>query len=265
MKNRKTHHSLRSLLSKNCRGSHVDVIISFVIFIGFIVFAYILLQPTVVTKQNKETIANSLEASLVKNLSNGTNGLIIISVAARQNSLKNCINLKSFLSNANINNTLAVKDSAINYPAYNSSSDLFIDLSSNIQFSYLFNIYYSPFFNPIPQNILNGCNTLQQGSSQNNYTIGQTEVVTFASQNIFDFNVISLINIYNQNYNSVKNWFNLSAGNNFGFNFTYQNQTTIGTRDKIPQFAEVYSQSFPVLYIVNNSSLQSGLLTIRIW
>jgi len=252
----------------NKRGSHVDVIISFVIFISFIAFSYILLQPTLTTKQVKESVANSLEISLVNNLSNGsTNNLTIISLAARQNSVKTCINLKDFLNKAGINSpNLVLKNStgAI-FPISNSTTDLYVDVTSNQQLNYFFSVYYSPSFSLIPGGTLSGCNTLQQGNSQNNYTIGQAETVSSLSQNIFDFNVRSLIGTYNQNYDYIKRWFNLSPGNNFGFNFTYQNQTTIGTNDKIPQFTEVYSQAFPILYTTGNSSLQSGLLTVRIW
>jgi hypothetical protein len=145
----------------NKRGSHVDVIISFIIFVSFIVFSYVLLQPTLTTQQNKESIASSIESSLVNNLSVGNN---------------------------------------------------------------------------------------------------------ISAQTISDNNTIQLINAYNQNYNSVKSWFNISPSDNFGFNFTYQNQTTIGTNDEVPKFSSVYSQAFSVLYITtNNNNTQSGLLTVRVW
>jgi len=252
----------------NKNGSHVDVIISFVIFISFVAFLYILLQPTLTLKQSKQSSAESLEKSLINNLSNGsTNNLTIISLSARvQGSLQNSIKLTGFLSNANIGNTLTVRNST-NYlfPVYNTSSDLYIDVSSGKSSSYLFSIYYSPAFSPILGGTLNPNNNLQMGSSQNNYTIGQAQPVSSLSQNIFDFNVRSLINTYNSNYDYLKSWFNVSPSNNFGFNFTYQNQTSIGTRDNVPQFAEVYSEAFPLLYTAGNSTLQSGLLTVRIW
>jgi hypothetical protein len=260
--------SLCNFSSKNRRGSHVDVIISFVIFISFIAFLYILLQPTLTLKQSKQSSAESLETSLINNLSNGsTNNLTIISLSARvQGSLQNCVKLTNFLGNANIGNTITIRNST-NYlfTVYNSSSDIYIDVTSGKSSSYLFTIYYSPSFNAIPAGTLNPCNNLQQGSSQNSYAIGQAETVSSLSQNVFDFNVRSLINTYNNNYDYLKSWFNVSPSNNFGFNFTYQNQTSIGTKDNIPQFSEVYSEAFPILYTTGNSSLQSGLLTVRIW
>jgi len=246
----------------NKRGSHVDVIISFVIFISFIIFAYALLQPTLTTQEGKTALANSLDTALVNNLSGGN--FTIISFAARQSTLKGCLQLSSFLNNANINkSTLILRNStgAI-FPVYNSSGDLYVDVSSNQQSNYFFDIYYSSNFNVIPSGTLSGCNVLLQGSSPNNYVIGQ---ISPTSQYIFDFNIFKLINSYNNSYISLRNWFNLSGADNFGFNFTYQNQTIIGTTSKIPPFTNAYAQSYPVLYVTGNKSIQSGLLTIRIW
>lgn len=246
----------------NKRGSHVDVIISFIIFISFIVFAYVILQPTLTTQADKTTLTNSLDTALAANLSGGNN-LTIISFSAKQSTVKNCLQLSSFINNANIKTTLVLRNStgAI-FPVYNSSGDLYVDVSSNPQLNYFFDVYYSPAFNPVASGTLPNCNLLQQGSSANNYMIGQ---ISTSSQYIYDFNIIRLINSYNANYGLIKNWFNLSGSDNFGFNFTYQNQSVTGTTYKVPAFTNVFAQGFPILYVNGNSSIQSGLLTIRVW
>lgn len=245
----------------NKRGSHIDVIISFIIFISFIVFAYAILQPTLTTQEGKTSLASSLDTALANNLSGN---LTTISLAISQTSQANCIQLKDFFNNVISNPTITVGNSTgFVFPIYDSGGDLYIDTSSNPQLNLIFDIYYSPAFNPIQTSGMpSGCNALQQGSLQNNYVIGQ---ISSSTQYIFDFNVIQLIDNYNSNYNSVKNWFNISAQDNFGFNFTYQNLTTIGTNSKVPGFTNVYSQAFPVSYLTSNNSLQSGLLTVRVW
>jgi hypothetical protein len=234
----------------NKRGSHIDVIISFIIFISFIVFTYAILQPTLTIKGGKTSVADNLEPILVNNLSGD---LTIISLVTNQTS-PNCIKLNNFFGNTNINPTIVVENSTgFVFTAYNSINDLYINTSSNPSNS-LFYVYYSPEFNPIASNTLT-CSIFS-------YTIGQ---ISSSSQDILDSNVIQLINNYNNNYNTVKNWFNLSVTNNFGFSFTYQNQTVIKTNNTIPPFTNVYSGGFPVLYLTGNTSLQSGLLTIQVW
>jgi hypothetical protein len=246
----------------NKKGSHIDVIISFIIFISFIVFSYVILQPTLTTQEGKTSLASSLDKSLVDNLSGGN--LTVISFGVKQNIQRNCIQLTGFLNNANISrNTIVLRNStgAI-FPVYNSSSDLYVDISSNQQLNYFFDVYYSPNFNLIPSGTLSNCNVLSQGSSSNSYAIGQ---IFSSSQYIFDFNILKLINSYNSNYIALKNWFNISGADNFGFNFTYQNQTIIGTNSRVPPFSSTYAEGFPILYVTGNNSLQSGLLTIRVW
>lgn len=263
--NKRAHwHSLCIFFPKNRRGSHVDVIISFIIFISFIVFAYAILQPTLTTQEGKTTLASSMYTALINNLSSGSN-LTFVSVAANQNSQHNCLQLINFLTNTNLNNPRIIvrNSSGAVFTAYNSSGDLYIDITSNHQLTSFFSIYYSPSFNLIPSGTLPSCGALQQGNPPNNYIIGQ--ISSSSSKYILDFNIIQLVKNYNQSYGTVKSWFNLSAPDNFGFNFTYQNQTIIGTSNKIPPFTNVYAEGFPVLYLANNNSLQSGLLTIRVW
>lgn len=253
---------LCNFFPKNRRGSHIDVIISFIIFIGFIVFAYALLQPTLTTQEGKTSLANSLDISLVNNLSGGN--LTITSFAAKQSPTRNCLQLVGFLNNANINSSTIVlrNSSGALFPIYNSSGDLYVDVSSNPQANYFFDVYYSSAFNVISSGTLPSCNALQQGGTSNGYTLGQ---ISPSSQYLLDFNILRLINSYNSNYISIKNWFNLSGTDNFGFNFTYQNQTMVGTNSKVPAFTNVYAEGFPVLYINGNKSVQSGLLTIKVW
>ncbi len=50
------------------KGSHVGMMLSFIIFITFFVFLYTVLQPIIKTEQNKKLILDSLEIELVEML-----------------------------------------------------------------------------------------------------------------------------------------------------------------------------------------------------
>lgn len=75
----------------------------------------------------------------------------------------------------------------------------------------------------------------------------------------------SLISHYqtDEGYDQLKRIFNV--GGDFGFNFTYQDGTNIGTTRYVPQSAEVYSQEYPLVYAANNRGLEVGTLSVRIW
>lgn len=57
----------------NKKGSHVGMMLSFVIFITFIVFLYSILQPLLTMRQNKEFALESLKIELVNEIGAGTN------------------------------------------------------------------------------------------------------------------------------------------------------------------------------------------------
>lgn len=252
---------------KNKRGSHVDVILSFIIFISFVVFIYAILQPTLTTREVKSSLANSLETALVENMS-GAN-LSIVSFSINQGASASCIDLSDFLDNANIANpTIMVRNLTGNiFPSFYSSPsrDLYIDTSQDPESNYIFQVYYSSEFNIIPTSNLGGsCNSLTINNPSSGYTIGQTE--NFTSPYVFDFKVIQLINNYKNDYSSVKKWFNLSAADNFGFNFTYQNQTSIGTGETMPILTNIFSEPFSILYVNGTENgVESGLLSVRVW
>lgn len=255
---------------KNKRGSHIDVIISFVIFVGFIVFFYAIIQPSFVnTSRDKSVIFNSLYLELKQNLTGINNSIIGVRINLQKSSQNYCIILTNFVGVAGLQSPpqiIVYNETGGIYPAYISSKngqDLYINMSNPS--SVLLNIYSSQLFSQIPQNPsgLTPCTSLSYNNQNNNYTIG--EIQNSSYNYISDANVKQLINEYNSNYNAVKIWFNLTANTDFGFSFDYQNLTSIGTNDKPPAYKNVYAETFPIIYLTQNNSLQSGNLVIRIW
>jgi hypothetical protein len=250
----------------NKRGSHIDVILSFIIFIAFIVFFYAIIQTNVIAKSDKTAFLNFMGGQLVKNLT-GIN-LTAISIQLNPNNPRSCLVLTGFQGSAGINSmSLVLKNlTGETFPVYKSGGDLYIDMSQN-QNAKFFKVYYSPNFNIIADNVLGACNPALQVNPPNNppntYSINKKE--DYTSNYIWESSISSLINSYKQDYISVKEWFNVSIKDNFGFSFTYQNNTIVSTNETIPLTINVYSQTFPVAYISANNSLQSGNLIVRVW
>ena len=61
--------SLCNFLPENCKGSHVGMILSFVIFVGFLFFVFTILQPKLNFSGNKQDFLDYLELELIKNVS----------------------------------------------------------------------------------------------------------------------------------------------------------------------------------------------------
>ena len=247
----------------NKRGSNVDIIISFMIFISFLVFFYAMTSSSMRFQQDKSSDLNYLQEELTKNM---TSNLTIISVLTNSpGSTPNSLKLLGMVDNLNnleipLNIVVANSTGTV-FNSVNSGSDLYIDTSSGTGNPMLFDIYYSPLFNTISSGTLTSPQSLKLNANTNNYTIEQVQEMNY----LFDFNIIQLIDEYDSNYTGVKNQLNLPPTDNFGFNFTYQNLTSIGTNDPKKIGTVVYSKLFPVLYLDKNSSIQEGNLIIRVW
>lgn len=245
------------------RGSHIDVILSFVIFISFIIFLYAIIQPSLSSKEGKTVFLNYIGNELVKNLT-GKN-LTMTSILVEPQNPRSCLKLTGFKDNARISSmAIVVKNSSgMTFASYKSGSDLYIDMTPS-QNSKLFHVYYSPDFSVIGDNPLGPCNpALNLDASPNGYSINRAE--TYTSHYAWGNNTAELISIYNNDYSSVKDWFNLTTMQNFRFDFTYQNGTIIGTEDNIPLSVNVYSEIFPIAYISQNNNLEAGSLIVRVW
>lgn len=247
---------------KNKRGSHIGVIISFVIFIGLIVFIYTILRPAVSSNQSGGgTLANQLKLSLESNMSGN---LTEISVYA--DSTSDCVNLSDFVSYAGLESPphIIVKsktgsDFSSNISSSN-SNDLYVIKSSDPSSKFLY-IYDSPEFNQTLSGTPGSCSNLAYGGGSGDYTIGQVKTNSY----IFESSILKLIKDYDNNYYALRSYFGVTGGDNFGFNFIYDNGTSTETQSNIPSTANVYSQYFTIEYVNVNGNIESGNLIIKVW
>jgi hypothetical protein len=248
--------------SKNRRGSHIDVILSFVIFISFVIFFYAMIQPNITAREGKTAFLNYMESEIARNLSG--RDLTAISILAEPQNPHTCLQLTGFAANAGISSLNLVLENSTGsiFPAYKSGGDLYIDMAADPN-SKLFNAYYSPDFEVIEDNSLGGCTALILDTPPNSYSINREESYTYSY--IWGNDIVKLIESYNSDYNSVKEQFDISEVNNFGFDFTYQDGTVIGTQNNIPASAVVYSGNSPVVYVSEGGGLEAGNLIVRVW
>lgn len=250
--------------SKNRKGSHVDVILSFVIFISFIIFFYAMIQSNVLTRGDKTTFLNFMGGKLIENLTGG-DLIRINTVISYSGGAQNCIYLDPFATSTGISSfNLIVKNSTgVAFPSSYSGNTLYINTSLDPQSTYSFDIYYSSSFNVITAGTMNGCKHLLEDNT-NGYTIKQIENYSVEDY-VWENNIKQLISLYNSSFASVRNEFNLVPSENFRFDFTYQNQTKIGTPNNIPVSVNVYSKLFPIVYVSENGPLEAGNLIVQVW
>jgi hypothetical protein len=240
------------ILPEKIRGSHVGVIISFVIFIGFITFLYIIIQGPLFNNisQDYEQISKRLETNLLNSFSEETT---LFSVKISSSTSENCVNFENLITNTGIGSNVIVKNSAqVNQGAFISEGDLKINrFSQNDKF---FKIIFSKEFSSV-ENFEQDCEIL----SENDYNIGLFRKENYA----FTEKIVNLLYYYENDYESLKNELALPLGTEFDFTFTYADKTKIGQVKNVS--TNIYSKESSLQYIGNQEEILLGTLNLRVW
>lgn len=239
---------------KNKNGSHIGVVLSFIIFVVFLVFLYSTLEPLIKIDEDKEFIAGDLEKELVEKLStNLTTLTITISGSVDQN----CIILDDLISGTKLSSKIIVKDYYKNIiPSYISdtgNSDLIVDRTSK-EDTFL-KIYCSEEFEVLDDKSTTGCQLLST-----EYAIKLLK----SSEYISKAKSEKLKNDYADEYESLKEELNIPEENDFGFGFIYNDGSEIETENE-DVVGTVYVEEIPVRYIDEEANVLSGFIKIKIW
>jgi len=235
-------------MQKRRGGTHVGFILSFVIFVTFLIFLYSMLIEPTKTNQDKQYLLENLRINLIENISSE----LMVSSINVVNASQGCIKLNNLTSDLGINSKIIVKnESEITQTSYVLTNDL--EIVRNNTNDAFFKVYASDRFEGLN-------NTGQQPCNQKIYEKGLVRVYKYA----FEPNIISLINEYNSNYNVLKTKLKVPNGNDFGFSFRYDNGTMIQPKEKIPPVS-VYTTEVPIQYFNKNADILLGKLNVKIW
>jgi len=251
---------------KNKRGSHVGMILSFVIFITFIIFLYTVINPTLNTGEDKKTILENIETQIIKNTSAN---FTVTSVKINTNSPedKECIQFANLLTTevSTMPFSMIVKneDKEIidHYLVSLMVPDLIINRKDKTEL--FFKIYSSPELNKKvvikPKSI--SCTTKTNKEGEDGYTIGSI----ILNKYIFEINIKSLKTDYEKDYEQLKTNLNIPPGTEFEFAFTKSNGEVIIPSGERLKPANVYAEENPVQYIDEVAEIQSGFIKIIVW
>tara|TARA_Y100000310_G_C20542534_1_gene744013 strand:- start:67 stop:801 length:735 start_codon:yes stop_codon:yes gene_type:complete len=237
-------------LPKNCKGSHVGVVLSFIIFVSFLVLLYpALIDPALDTGENKQALLEHLRTEITENISAE---LTTASVELTLSEGNNCIKLKNFLSSTGITSRNIVKnDKEKNQASYVSGNFLKINRDSiNDDF---FKVESSQEFASVGDRA--GCVEI----AEEDYVVGLIRTKEY----VFETKIISLVENYRTGYGSLKNELGLPSSTEFDFIFEQNNKTQIGVKEEIS--TEIYAEEIPVQYVNKEGGILLGKIIIRIW
>ena len=236
---------LASLKPKK-RGSHVGVVISFVMFVAFITFFYLIIQPTI-TSESKKNLFDYLREQ--------TNYLFsdeLTEVSILTDGSSNCIKLTNFLPETGIGNRIIARGDSglLNSQVY--GNDLYVGIGGNN----LLWIYGSKEF-ATNEGTMSGCSS--------EYTLGLVKKYKI----IFETKISEFIKDYSTDYENTKQQLKIPEENEFELDFIYADGTIISAQNIQLQSSassiNLYVNEIPIQYISTDGKMESGVLRIKIW
>lgn len=231
----------------NKKASHVGIILSFVIFVTFLVFLFSIFGSPIKFLQSKEPTLDYLEVEM-ENLLLSNFTTLTISVDATENCIK--VNNQA-LGVAGIPSIVKNKDEDIK-PSINSGNDLRFKKTGDD----FFKIYYAQ--------ELSNINSEEQ--MQNCYEVDlQNDISSFRLDFFYTENKInSFISDYESDYTKLKDDLGLSPNTEFSFSFTNAQGEIIQTEQKGTS-ANIYAREIPVQYFNESANIKSGFINLKVW
>ena len=238
---------------KNKRGSHVGFVVSFVIFITFLVFLYAVLQPTVTRDRSKSYVLDYLALNLINA---STSEVTTVTVLVSETN-KPCVNLQNIgesIIPSNLRDNLIIRDSSGTSLEYQEQGQgILVGVGDG--FSGIITIYYS-------EDIINAPGDLG-GCDPHSDPIG----VVKTYEEFLESNLLELNESYYLNYEGLKAELGLPEGTEFSFSLLDGDRVEIfkAEIEPPPDTQSVYVQETPIQYIGKDGKLKFGFLVIRVW
>lgn len=253
-----------SFFPKNRKGSHIDVVISFVIFVIFLGFLYSIIGPVKI-QENKENVLDFLEIEIKEKLSaNFTSSSITIPGIY----VWDCFEINHLVDFTGLN--VIVKDEnndVVNFGLYedNNINRKFLRIDATPEKRY-FKIYYSPekfIDSPLDETCPFTVGSYYSDAAMyENYSITDIGLLR-TDKYVFESKVREVF-VDDTKYKEMKESLNLPYGSEFSFSFKTADGVTIKAENK-EVAADTYVREVPVQYIDDEANIKSGFINLKIW
>ncbi len=256
---------------KNKKGSHVGVVLSFAIFVMFLVFFYTAISPSLRSNQEKQNLLNYLEIELKEEMATELTELTIDLHYVSENINSDCIKLDSFIDEIGGIPVYIMAENETDYEYITnwSLTDNSVQITEpgntgtfDVDSFKVYNSLMFPETEEFNGDLEEECVSFQIDHGDNrNYTLRYVWTEEFISEEAIE----SVIEEYSESYDELKEELGISESDEFGFEFIYQNEDSIKTQKRIPSSVNVYSKYIPLVYINEDLNQRFGYLRIFVW
>ncbi|OYT36080.1 hypothetical protein B6U91_01920 [Candidatus Pacearchaeota archaeon ex4484_71] len=229
------------------RGTHVGVVLSFILFITFLIFLFATIQFPLKHSAKKANSLEGIEKQLIDKISEDAILVYLANTSAQSG--EDCVKIsEQDLPNLPAN-ALARDITGEVIPSKREGGFTYVAWSKSQSF---FKVYYSDTSLAIPP--LGSCSSSADGEIRN---VGET-------REVFESKIINLLQEYNTSYDSLKREVGITEDDEFSIQFEYSNGTILG-RDVKDMETNIYGKEFDVEYISQEGENKKGELRIYLW
>ncbi|NCN52079.1 hypothetical protein GW931_03640 [archaeon] len=224
----------------NKKGSHVSMILSFILFVVSLIFIYLIASSSILPSEKVKNEVSNLERNIVKTLSSE----IWVLRVNEEGMSDACFSMTKpeDISNAE---TIALDDSGgIN--SSTSGNQILIDGGKNFV-----KVYFSDLIQNQNTLLTTGCTQISPNSTIKEKVISESQI-------------LNLMSNFSSNYSSLKEQLGVPTSMDFDLYFEYKNETTVGELKSDPS-TEVYSKEINLFFVSNKAVNDEGKLRIKIW
>lgn len=225
--------------------SHLEFVISFIIFIAFLVSAFVFFNPL----QSNRTLKSTMDYAWIEISKETKKEVDTYSILLDQRVTAPVVGIS--IEGINVGYNASVKDSSGNViNSYTQNGVVYFDRPADR----FVRIEYSKGFR-------NGAVKSGGQISSGDFYVSSSENSEIYFQDLFE----NLKDEYYANYTQLKRRLNLPSRVEFGFKVVFNNGTEISALKEIPSSLEVLSRSDKVGVILSSGEKQSADLLVMVW
>lgn len=234
------------------RGSHIGIVLSFILFITSILFLILLLSPMIKTNQSKQFILDGIKLGVLEDVEEE---VMTFSINIDGTVNKDCIkfnNIVGSIEELTDLNRLVIKNGSEKL-AYNVNGNL-LSIRTGINFNGMLKFYQSDESDGPSGDVGTDC-TPDPG-----YTIEYITSKEYSTES----KIINLFERYETGYETLKQELGIPEDVDFSVGFRYDNGTLIGGGgEELP--TDIYVKEFAMQYLDSNANINTGFLIIKVW
>ena len=214
--------------TRNKKATHVGVILSFVIFITFVIFIFVILKPTSNIQKGDNSNIIFLKKNIENFISAETTSFILSELATDP-----CLILNESVFGVEGLNYSVKNEHNTPIKSDQNANELFIEKDNS---GNLYKVTYSP-------------RNLSNLLLKNHEGCGVVTINSVRKTNQFiEPKIEELILKQEENYSGLKQDFNIPSEKEFGINFTFENETSMGK--SLPDKKKAtYIKKFQIIYL----------------